>query len=588
MKKIIYILLITGIGVFSSCDDELDPETGLPGAQPEDEVIYNYNNTQQILNGLYTYLPNGLFYIGGEAMLAGASDEAEFTIETNDIQKFNTGAWNAINNPDPAWKNNFAGIYAVNLFLQKADSVDLDYLKDDPSSSSQEAYEQYMENINRWKYEARGLRAFFYSELVKRYGGVPIITEPLGLTSDFAEIKRNTLAECVQFIADECDSVANVLPVKYGEDGDLGRITKGTALAIKSRILLYAASDLFNDPTWSQGYAYPEYISMTDNKSRQERWVEAAEAADAVLGLGVYNFNPDSLGGLGGLFRTYLSPEIILARRGGVSNDFERINYPIGYDGGRSGLTPLGNLVDAFERLQGTNAVPFDWNNPEHAADPYASRDPRLAAYVLTNNVLFNGGRSETEEGPRPVEIWEGGLDGKGVPRATRTGYYLHKYIDPNLDLLKNQSSVHTWIIIRYSEIMLNYAEAVNEAYGANGKLPGADMTPRQILVEIRTRVPMPTARSTSQDELREMIRHERQVELAFEDHRLWDVRRWMIAPETLGVPARGVEIKKLGEDEFAYHPVEVESRVWHDKMYFYPIPQKEIQITQWPQNPLW
>lgn len=559
-----------------SCDDMLDPksETNLT----EEYANTSYANTLARSVGLYSYLPNGLSYIDG-AMMASACDEAEHTQENCTIQRFNVGNWNASSAPDEgAWQRNFQGIYACNLFLVSCDSVNMDYLKYDPAKQAD--FLTRSESIERWKQEARVLRAFYYFELVKRYGGVPIITEPLDMSSSLDEIKREPLAKCIQFIVDECDSAAVYLPnpdKMPDEANNLGRVNKATALAIKCRTLLYAASDLFNHPEqWAEGYEHPELISIVDTLTQEDRWKKAAEATNsfvATLG-GKY-----ALGEYRGT-RLFDSQELIFCTRMGSSNSFEKANYPIGYYLGQSGTTPSQNLVDAYEMKDGT---PFDWNNPEHAANPYANRDPRLEMSILTNNAYFK---------TRPIEAWAGGLDGEGIIHATRTGYYLYKFIDPNLDLVNNKTSVHAWTLFRYSELLLDHAEAMNEAYGPTTR-PAGYRAPNALTAVNRVReregVKMPDfAKTITQEELREKIRAERRVELAFEDHRFWDVRRWMIAEETLGAPLRGVDVVKTGEDTYEYTPKVVESRAFEKKMYLYPIPQSVINTMNWPQNPLW
>lgn len=582
MKKILYLLISIAILFLYACDDNLTPEV-FPGLT-EEQVSKSYENTMARANALYTYLPNGLSYIqngNNDAIMASACDEAEHTLETNAIQKFNTGSWNAVENPDNAWSTNFSGIYAANLFLANSDKVDMDYLKYDPAKQDQ--YKNNVKNLYLAKYQARFLRAFFYFELVKRYGGVPIFEKPLSLNSDFTKVPRNTLSECIKFIVDECDSAASKLPVIYEQENDMGRATKGAALALKSRVLLYAASDLFNDPSWAEGYPYPELISLTDDKTREERWQAAAEAADAVIRLSGAGYS--LLKDYPNIFKApsvYNSSEIIFVRRLAASNGFEKNNYPIGYDLGNSGTTPTGNLVDDYEVISGSKAIPFDWNNPEHAANPFAKRDPRLEYSILVNNEVFKG---------RKVECWAGGKDGPGTARSSRTGYYIKKYINPELDLLKNQTSIHAWILFRIGEFYLNYAEAVNEwKKSGNERVPGASLTARTAITNLRRRAGLPpvSAASAGYEDFREIVRHERRIELAFEGHRMWDVRRWMIAPETLGIPITGVEIKKTGEDIFEYKPKAVENRVFEKKIYFFPIPQKEIKIANWPQNPFW
>lgn len=551
----------------SSCN--LDPEIELN--LTEEDMIHNYNNTQARASAVYSCLPNGLNAIDG-AMLASATDDSEHSIENSSVQKFNTGAWNALDNPDGAWGNLWNGIRAANLFLEKSDEVEMDYLRLDPNESQQEIYRIRLANIQRWKYEVRVLRAYFYSELIVRYGGVPIVTRSYGLTDNYRSRKRNSLEACIGFITDECDEAAENLPEVYAS-GDLGRVTAGAALALKSRVLLYAASDLWNDDLWCDGYDYPEFVTVDASVATQaERWADAAEAAHDVLKLTDSGYRLAS--DWSGVFRSYTSPEIIFARRDGNSNWFESTNFPVGFDGGNGGANPTQELVDAFEMADGSK---FTWSGVSEEG-PYVNRDPRLQWTVLTNNAAFKN---------RTVEAWTGGRDGKGVTQATKTGYYLRKYVDENINLTLGQSSIHTWIIIRYAEILLNYAEAMNEAYGPNAD-HGYGMTAMQAVNEIRRRAGMPVLPSSlTQDGLRERIRNERRVELAFEGHRFWDVRRWMIAEEALGSPVHGVEINKRG-GTFQYKKVEVEDRTFDTKMYFYPIPQSEINITGWPQNPLW
>lgn len=248
----------------------------------------------------------------------------------------------------------------------------------------------------------------------------------------------------------------------------------------------------------------------------------------------------------------------------------ERINYPIGYLGGGTGNMPSGNLVDAYQK---SNGEMFDWTKLANDADPYANRDPRLKMSIITNNDIYKG---------RPVEIWEGGKDGQPIERSTRTGYYLKKFLDENINLFENGTSVHVWPYFRLAEIYLNYAEALNECDPGN-----ADIKKYVDMVRDRQNVKMPGMTVTGQEDVREFIRNERRVELAFEDHRAWDTRRWMIADKVENLKLRGVRVTK-SPTGFVYHPNEVETRVFEPRMYFYPIPLNEINVTGWPQNPLW
>ncbi len=568
MRPILSILCLAIAICFTGCEDL---ERELITDITEKQLIRSYDFTQNRVNSLYTDMPAGYLQIDG-AMTASATDEAEHTLETSNIQKFNNGSWNSVDNPENLWANFYRGIRKANQFLVATDSVNLDQFKLDPAPSAQSIYQTRLAEIKRWKYEARFLRAFFYFELVKRYGGVPILNQTFSVNDNFDNVKRNTLAECMQFITEECDSAARNLPVVYALPAtDLGRATRGAALALKSRVLLYAASDLFNTPTWAGAFTNPALIALTGD--RQARWKAAADAAKAVIDLAGTGYALN--GNYRNLFITnsYTLPEIIFARRNGAENTFERANYPIGYDLGSSGTTPSQNLVDAHEMTNGTK---FDWNNPVHAANPYANRDPRLGLNIILNNTPFKG---------RNAENWIGGRDGQGVVNATKTGYYLKKYVNENLNLLLNNTSVKSWNLIRLPEVYLNYAEALNES------TPGhADIKTYVDRVRTRAGIAMPALPAgLSQADMRERIRNERRVELAFEDHRGWDVRRWMQGPQYLGAPLMGVEITRSTTGTFTYKPVEVEKRVFEPKMYLYPIPQGELNASKsLVQNPGW
>lgn len=576
-----------------ACD--LSPEIEL--SMTLEDVTTTYNNTMARAAAVYMYLPNGLSYIGGDAMLASACDEAEHTNEGNSVQLFNTGAWSQLSNPDDAWTRCFNGIYAANLYLENCDDVNLDYLKYDPDETVQAQYEQYVANLERATYEVRFLRAFYYFELVQRYGAVPVMEQTYDVAdeAEYRSLPRTPLADCFSFIVRECDEVADFLPAIYGSDAS-GRATKGAALALKSRALLFAASDLYHDPSWADGFSSPELISIRDNdqvyvgkddatgedimvsgSDRTGLWDAAAKAAKAVIDLSDARYT--LLSNYSDIFLTAAtSMESIFVRRIGNSTSFESANYSIGFDNGNSGTTPSQNLVDAFETSSGQ---PFDWNDPDMAANPYEDRDPRLDYAIITNNSTFKD---------RTMEIYSGGRDGAGITHATRTGYYLKKYVDPSVDLVQNRGTNHSWIIFRFAEMFLNYAEAMNEAHGPNDAGENG-MTAIEAINRVRQRVgvAMPAVpTSVTQDEFRDKVRNERRVELCFEGHRMFDVRRWMIADETLGVPLRGVSITQASQGNFTYERIDVENRVFQPKMYFYPIPQTDQQISGWAQNPLW
>ncbi len=572
IKMLISLLLLIAFGSCQKLDVELETDLS------REQIERTFTNLQGLVNGIYSELPEGFGPIGGEAMMASTTDESEHTQETSSVQLFNQGAWNAANNPAQFWDVSFRAIRKANFFLETADPalVNLDAFKFDLPTLNLRIQE-----IERWKYEARFLRAFFYFELVKRYGGVPIITRTLS-EADIPNTKRNSLEQCIKFISDECDSAASVLPLIHLA-GELGRATRGAALALKSRTLLYAASDLFNTPSWASGFSNPELISLPSG-SRSARWKAASDAAKAVIDLSGTGYAIHS--NYRTLFTTFNNAEIIFTRRNTASNSFEVNNFPIGFDRGESGTTPTQDLVDAYEiKVSPTLSIPFDWNNPLHAANPYATsgptaRDPRLGLSVVVNSSNFSTVSGQT----RAVQIWEGGRDGKPIPNASKTGYYLRKYVNESVNLVQNTSAVHSWIFIRLAEVYLNYAEALNEYDPGN-----PDIKIFVDRVRARSGVAMPGIPAGTQAEVRQRIRNERRIELAFEDHRAWDVRRWMIGPQTLGTPISGVKIIATAPGMFSYTPTLVENRVFDSKMYLFPISQVELSVSPGlVQNPNW
>jgi hypothetical protein len=451
------------------------------------------------------------------------------------------------NNPDNVYSACYAGIRAANYLLENFQDYKekLAFHRDTLSDNAL----QYKADTINFKYflaEAQALRAYYYYELIKRYGDVPLVTNTLS-AGDNTDIARTPVAEIVNFIVSEIDQVKDQLQVfwKYrpGYESDIsqdGRLTKASALAIKLRVLMLYASPLYN----------------TENDV--ERWEMAASAANDIVSLNLYSLDK----AYGNLFisdNTVKSTETIWALRLGATNTLERNNYPLGTPGGHNEITPSHNLVSAYE-YKGT---------PDVNA-PYLNRDPRLAFSVVTNNSTWTN---------RPIQIWAGGTDDPSLKNVSKTGYYLKKFLNDKLDLVSDASKQRSWIVFRYGEILLNYAEAMNEAYGPDDA-NGYTLTARAAINMVRARVGvvMPAVVATNQAEMRERIKHERQIELAFEGHRYWDLIRWKDAEVILNSEIMGVVPSDMGNSVFTYEEKEIESRVFDaSKMYFYPIPQSEI-----------
>lgn len=554
-----YIYISAAINIaftLSSCNGFLDRE--------EDSFIDrtatfdSYNRTKQYLTYAYTLLPDGLNRFSREAMLASATDDAEFAIESAEIQQFNNGSWNALNNPDDVWNRYFSGISKCCTLLENTDHVNLDISRLDPDK--QVEYANSLKDIRMWRAEARFLRAYFHFELLKRYGPIPIVTSTLSINGNYENTPRPTMKEVVDFIAKECDIAADTLeltPWRNVNDA-FGRATKGAALALKSRLLLYAASPLYVDFGDTNEANKPADVAL---------WKSAADAAKAVIDLNQYELASS----YADLFKNdFQNKEYIFVRRYAANSDFEKSNFPVSF-GGKGGTNPSQSLVDDYEMLDGT---PFDWNDPAKAAQPFENRDARLGATILMNMAPFKG---------KKVATYPEGADASPNPNATKTGYYLRKFLNEDVNIQTGgSSSGHVVPLFRLAEIYLNYVEALNECDPTNPDIA-------LYLNKVRNRASLPNVSALSQEQMRTVIQHERRVELAFEEHRSWDVRRWKIASSTLGTPLMGVQIERKPLGGYTYMPVKVEQRVFQPKMYWYPIPQSEVlKLKQWKQNNGW
>jgi hypothetical protein len=555
MRKQYILFLIACLATGMTGCDFLD--TRIDTNLLQEDVDSDYSKLGSFGYTPYTYLQNGFSVLGGN-LLAGISDEAEETSNSSLSLFFNRGSWDAYYNPIDKYEHNYEGIRAANFFLEY--SIDyptkLAHNRDTISSSKKEEYRRDVQDIEWLRAEAHILRAYFYFDLIKRYGGVPFVDKVLSLT-DNLDLPRMDFDEIVDFIISEIDQYKDDLQVDWKtlyQERD-GRFTASAALALKSRVLLYAASPLHNE------------------SNDAGKWAKAAEAAYDVIGLNKFQLD----GNYRQLFlenNSATSNEVIWSIRCGASNSLERANYPIATPGGYSGVTPSHNLVSAYE-----------YTGVPDADNPYANRDPRLDYSIVTNNSVWTG---------RTIEIWHEGRDSHTNANASRTGYYLKKFLVDDLDLEHNTVKVRNWIVFRYAEILLNYAEAMNEAYGPDDA-HGYTLTAREAVNRVRNRtgVAMPPVDVASGDKtgMRVKIKHERQIELAFEEHRYWDLLRWKDAETGLNQPLLGVRAAKIGENQFSYEVFNVESRTFiAPKMYYHPIPNTEIKKSNGilEQNPGW
>lgn len=484
--------------------------------------------------------------------------------------------------------------------------------------------------------EAYFLRAYFYQQLLRTYGAVPLIDFTFNLEDTDHSLPRNTYAECVDFIVNDCDSAALLLDGVARIDG---RVNEVAALALKARVLTYAASDLHDNATAKSkstlinDYADAAFIGYSTG-SRADRWNLAKQASKAVLDHTEYaykldltekasaeegeaNYNAIAMGGGSKLGDAAGKSDLILGRffndlkdeRGGwVGRD----NGPNGYHNW-AGNTPTQLLVDDYEMIDGTR---FDWNNATHKAAPYENRDPRLYATILydgadwkprTDDVKDRDPFNQIQTGQYEVtnsagtKVVQYGLDTRNSPvedwNGSYTGYYYRKFVDADPAIIdQNTRQRIPWPLLRYTEAVLNYVEACIEL--------GEEAEALLWLNRIRFRAGMPAVTDAG-EALRTRYRNERRIELAYEEHRYFDTRRWMIAAQTLGRKASIIRIEgrlKAGKvvNRYQYNPENytytytvgtidpgIENRAWNDKMYFTSFHRDEMnRNTKLVQNP--
>jgi hypothetical protein len=577
--------------IFSGCSDFLNREP--LDKFGEDAVWSDLPLMETFVNNIYYETWHGFWGKIGMQMMCdeacrtsdrGAAQITNSLASPSDVFAFKEGGLSRL-----TWDRSFQRVRACNLFLAQSSKPERNY--DDQAM------------LQRLTGEVHFLRAFTYQSLAFMYGGVPRLDMAYTLNDD-GLIARNSFEEIISFIVADCDKAAELLDGHVYAAEDYGRATKGAALALKARVLLYAASELYNNPSWATGYTNPELIAYTktDAASRNARWLAAKNAAKAVMDLnryGLYKPEPaatdDIAKNYGEIFLLKQTVEDIFVRQ------FTQINYesnevyhpglhhmPGGYHSHGSN-NPIGQVVDDYEMADGSK---FDWTNPEHKAHPYENREPRFYASILYDGMVWRArpvdvqpldptgtiqtGFFENADGSRTP-----GLDTRSSPiepaNGTHSGYYQRKFIDPAYNF-QYEVQESPWRHLRYTEILLSYAEACNEL--------GEDGEALSVINQIRKRAGLPEISGTGND-LREKIRHERRVELMFEGQRYFDIRRWMIAPRVM-VNATGIGILHKYNGPVEYSVIPVQNRKWENRAYFFPIHMDEMNKNNLlVQNPL-
>ncbi len=608
-----HALLLAGT-MLTSCKKEF------LNTQPLDQVQASATWKDPALAEAFVTGIYGALYEGGfdEQMLASITDEAIFTHAGRNINTINQGILSPSN---PGWANRHTNWLNLYNFIRTA-NIAIESL---PTATVTPDLKARLEG------EARFLRAYMYHQLLRFYGGVPLITKSYGLDEDYT-IVRSSYADVSKFILAETELAINLLK---GKARIKGRATDLAALALKSRQLIYDASDLHDMPTAKakssviSAFGKPELLGFVSG-DRRARWLAAKDAAKAVLdaagsgyktnltapvsfeegrknhlsiAMGGASKHPDADGAVATSNELLFVRTFTLERPEGAQQHGLR-QGPNGYNNW-AGNTPIQELVDDYEMMDGTK---FDWSNPAHKADPYANRDPRFYVDILYDGApwklrgraedpineiqtgtYFVGGTKivglDTRQGP--IENWNGSF----------TGYYFRKFIDPTITLRDNTDrQTVPWAYFRYTEAMFNYIEASIEL--------GDDADAQLWLNRIRFRAGMPAVTETG-DALKQRFRNEKRIEMAFEEQRYFDTRRWMIAPQTLGRKTTFIQIegrlkpgatapvpyrKDKTKFDYTYTTVinnDLENRTWLDKMYFRPIALDETQKNnKLEQNP--
>lgn len=604
-KTIIFGLVATGFAMLS-CTDNYE---SLPVNQFTEEYVFSTTDSAgamatEYLNSIYVSLPNGHNRVGNDYLDAASDDAMSLYFDSDpDVRRLQTGSYTASNmvSSDMMWNNCYAAIRKCNTFINGIGRVPY-------NTTYTNALGQVRPMGVSYKAEARFLRAFFYFMLLERYGGVPVIGDKVFNINDDLQIPRNTFAQTVDYISGELDNIQDSLrSYPMADATNYGHVpTKQACIALKSRLYLYAASPLFNSNTLEAGNELVGYSSYDAT-----RWQKAAETAkefidnygliDTKKSMNATKFHLTDKGSYVNTFINYFggsNHELIFFRNNGSDYNQEKNNGPLGFSGPRLGngrTNPTQNFVDAFPMLDGkprgeSKKYPYDPQNP------YANRDPRL------NNIVLHQGSPWLNT---TLQTYQGGANNpSSAGRFSQTSYYIRKFMGDFSKSTEYSSHYNLWIFLRYGEVLLNFAEAANEADDAYRTAHMTDIL--NVLKALRWRAGIEAGTATdatqygneqslyglrsdmTRDELRKVIHAERRVELSFEEHRFFDIRRWREAETIFQSPLQGMHIV-AGSGAMNYAPIDLVKVNWTNKMYLYPIPYTEVNKNKnMVQNPNW
>lgn len=575
MKKNIKIFIsIVVIGLtLGSCEQFLEPEMDNRLSYEEMKEIPNY--FEGLLLHAYEELPQNYNFNSDVA-----SDDAVTNDKGSNFLKVATGEWKSTFNPLSVWDHTYQQLLYINQFIADYDEVEWSW--QDPVVNER--------HMQRLRGEAFGLRAWYEFELLKSHGGrsasgellgFPIVTRPLNKDDDYISMQRNSFAECVEQIMEDLDTAIANLPNRYYDiprdvlhNSTFGerfrnRMNGLAAKILKTRVALWAASPAFEHYTWEEAATMAGDI------------LNEAGGPEALPPEGNNFYHVDNIE----------SEENVWARARFDNNNLERDNFPPSKFG-QGRVNPTQELVEIFPMASGVpiyyeiGGNPISGYNPN---DPYTGRDPRLKQYILVNNDILKGDPIITA-----IDSTDDGVN--ELQSSTRTGYYLKKLLDEEGVSLDPQGIVtqspHTFTYVRFTELLLNFAEAANEAWGPTDDPNGYGFNAKSVLKAIRIRAGIPQVDTyldffvNDQDEMRKVIRNERRIELCFEGFRFWDIRRWN-ETEIMKSPVSGIFIDYDSEEPYSDIQV-VEQRLYEDYMIYGPIPYNEVLKVKLVQNQGW
>lgn len=566
--KNIFLYALPVVFALTSCVDLEYHEVTLR----DEEWTYEFFNdgVKNMVWDVYAQMYNNELEDNSTNFLAGATDEAQYALEIGAVNNYYNGGWSTANPMSSTWTKSYTALAEIHTILEKIDKIDLSEWEYNDN------YKIWQQQLENFPHELRFLRAYFYFELFKTYGDVPLVTTTL--TNGQANNMERTPADTiVKFIVDEIDEIAPNLPTSYADEpyAEIGRATKAAAYALKARTLLYAASPLHNP------------------SGDKAKWKAAALASKYVIDHAkIWGLSLSSYGALWGN-DAFFNKEIIFGLGRPSSNNFEMANFPMGVENASSGTCPTQSLVDLYEfqadSLKGkTFGEVHKENTIDLSANPYIGLDPRFGLTVVKNGDEWPSNGTQK----KVIETFVGGFNGAPKYGATPTGYYLRKLVDGScVTTTDNQvTKQHTWIVMRLAEFYLNYAEAmynyIGNAYDADQDSNSSlDKSANYAINVLRNRAGIEMPEFTKEEgNWVERYERERLVELAFENHRFWDVRRWKKGEKYF----KNIAVATITDGGKTLTRT-IKTRNWDEKYNLFPIPQSEILINgKLKQNPGW